>query len=356
MEGLVQNRSKPKKAETLVKHLEKLIGRIYRYYIHDRKVSIDYHIWEESQKSSQGGIRPNDPMYLMRGASTPAPFDKEPMFEPFSLNPEQRVIVPINGKECEILIKFSLAREATLEEACKRGAEEGTRPNRGSQDYGKDAQKNSGISIVRARREIELDRKWCSEDTRDRWWGVEISFEPALDEIFGVTINKQYATALSDMVNYDWKSEANPGESKSAFLARLKEEEGWGDVLPKVHSIVVSGISEMRKKVKKQNDQTDGQGNPVSKNVNTRATQGIEIRKKQGKISPGDSEDPEQSLEKIAKSLEKSGLSEDEAKEKTSTIIKEHWRAHIEFAELDTPAFFAVQETGGVLLVTVGGE
>ena len=58
----------------------------------------------------------------------------------------------------------------------------------------------------------------------ERWWGAEIEFPSILDEVFGVTYNKQNATKLAQMAKFDLKEEAELGESKSEFIKRLQEE------------------------------------------------------------------------------------------------------------------------------------
>ena len=36
-------------------------------------------------------------------------------------------------------------------------------------------------------------------DPRDRWWGIEVMFDPELDDVFGVTNNKQAATYFGNL-------------------------------------------------------------------------------------------------------------------------------------------------------------
>ena len=60
---------------------------------------------------------------------------------------------------------------------------------------GKHAAKMEGISVVRARREIDFRRfdfYNVINEPQHRWWGCEIIFDPELDEVFGVANNKQY--------------------------------------------------------------------------------------------------------------------------------------------------------------------
>lgn len=59
---------------------------------------------------------------------------------------------------------------------------------------------NKGFSVVRAGREIEVVERFFLRTTNDgegrisnndAWWGCEVSFDPKLDEVFGITNNKQ---------------------------------------------------------------------------------------------------------------------------------------------------------------------
>src|SRR3546814_3461090 len=85
---------------------------------------------------------------------------------------------------------------------------------------------NLGLSIVRADRELDLVDSWVnSYDPVERWWGVEVDFPADLDEIFGVTNNKQAATHFARMAAFDWEDEAEDGETSIAFKQRLLEEE-----------------------------------------------------------------------------------------------------------------------------------
>jgi hypothetical protein len=54
--------------------------------------------------------------------------------------------------------------------------------------------KTAGFSIVRANREIDLiSSPYHARHWKERWYRVEIRFEPELDEVFGVTHTKQHA-------------------------------------------------------------------------------------------------------------------------------------------------------------------
>ena len=62
----------------------------------------------------------------------------------------------------------------------------------GNLPHGKYAARNVGVSIVRADRELELNTSWVNPgDLRERWWGVELSFEPnSMTFLVSPTISK----------------------------------------------------------------------------------------------------------------------------------------------------------------------
>jgi len=66
---------------------------------------------------------------------------------------------------------------------------------------GQHAKELEGISIVRANREIDFgtfDFYDRVNNPYHRWWGCEISFDPVLDELFGVANNKQQVELRND--------------------------------------------------------------------------------------------------------------------------------------------------------------
>ncbi len=128
----------------------------------------------------------NDPLYLQPVPSLPAPFNHVAMFE--EAWPESHRI-EFQGQVHEVTVKYSIAKMDTVTQA---GAKQ-----RGNTAYGRHAGDNIGVSVLRAGRELLLDPAWCiGYDPRERWWGAEVEFPPALDEVFGVPNNKQAAALL----------------------------------------------------------------------------------------------------------------------------------------------------------------
>lgn len=175
-----------KQSTTLLRHTEFIAGRVYRHFINKKSVRVRFAAYEHKSVDYtslfESFVRPNDPLYLMSGTNTPAPFDQNPAFDFFG---EPQVIsVGHNNEEHRVTIRASICKP----EARREG---GTKP------IGQHALKNQGISVVRSGRELEMNHSFLnSYDSRERWWGIEVEFEPGLDDVFGVTNNKQAATGF----------------------------------------------------------------------------------------------------------------------------------------------------------------
>ena len=230
-------------AQATLRNTETLVGRMYRKFIDEGRVVIRFLALEGGQSTFEQYVRVNDPLYLMTDSSTPKPFDQEPMFQSWG-DEDEVFTIDYGGSKHDVVVRMSWAREATL-------PQEGG--DRGAKQYGKDAAKNLGVSIVRAGRELELDSGWTnSYSPTERWWGVEVEFPPALDEVFGVTNNKQSATVFSQMAQFDELAEANPGESRSEFRERLKSEGDPRALLLPIVTHIRRQIIEVRKRLEAQ--------------------------------------------------------------------------------------------------------
>ena len=211
-----------KSARHTLHNTERLVGRIYRRFIMDGSVTIRLFAKEEGGNNAPTD-RPavfDDPLYLSASPAVPEPFSKKPMFE--SVFDEEHKI-EYDGTVHIVKARYSIATQDTVTEA-------GTQ-DRGATKYGRHVAGNIGVSVLRAEREIMLDQGWCiGYDPRERWWGAEVEFPPTLDEIFGVTNNKQAATHFSELARIEWDQLAEEGEQFIDVVNRLKEDgdpRGW---------------------------------------------------------------------------------------------------------------------------------
>lgn len=243
-------------AEATLRNTEAIIGRMYRKFINDGRVAIHLVRVEDgdNQLFSNNNRRlalVNDPLYLMPNSSAPEPFDKEPMFQPWGESDEE-FWIEFGGQQHKVSVKFSWAKPETV-------PTDGL--NRGAKPYGKHAMKNLGLSIVREGRELDLDTSWTnSYDPTERWWGAEVEFPATLDEIFGVTNNKQSATIFSQLAQYDWKADAQDGESRSSFIERAGTEGDPRALLIPIVEHIREQITQLRKRTEQQTKGTRGTG------------------------------------------------------------------------------------------------
>ncbi len=70
-------------AGATLSNTESLIGRMYRKFINDGRLSIRLLALLDGEPDFDQPVRVNDPLYLMPNSSTPAPFDSKPMFQPW---------------------------------------------------------------------------------------------------------------------------------------------------------------------------------------------------------------------------------------------------------------------------------
>ena len=334
-------------ANATLRNTEELVGRIYRKFIDNGQVTIRLLALENENPTSDDYVRVNDPLYLMKYSSTPAPFDEQPMFQKWG-EKDEVFLIEYGDAEYEVKVRVSWAREETL-------TEDGSR--RGALPYGKHAAKNLGVSIVRAGRELDLDRGWInSYDTRERWWGVEVEFPPALDEIFGVTNNKQSATIFSETSQLDWEAEMEPGESFSEFCARLQFE---GDpralLLPMVKHIK-DQIAAVRKRIGKQGE---GSGSPKDRHdkpgIEDWATSKFRERAKQGHETDHDKEEFKiEDRDAFQKNLqEDKHYSETVARNIATAVVRRDRKVVFLTKALDGYAFFNVEYHHGGLTAIV---
>ncbi len=240
---------------TIIDNSEHLVGRMYRRFLHDGSVSIrmvSFDVESPVLTREVHEARPNDPGYLMERTSCADPFSSTAMFEPWQgENYEIQHKVRFNDADHVVTTRFSIAKKA---------ARQGNNP--GALPHGKHAERNTGISIMRAGRELDLDQSWVIKyDPTERWWGVEIEFPPSLDELFGVTNNKQAARNFAELSKIDLDTLTKGGTLTEAMEEMIADGDPRAPLLEIAHRIRVN-LPIMRDWLKKQ---TVGVRSPVKR-------------------------------------------------------------------------------------------
>ena len=216
---------KPKTMSALNSRLEFSLGRKFRHLINDGTHNI--RIITLGHESEAINVLPNDPLFLMKpnyvlgNPNNPGNISPrsnigctEPIFEPFRTegNPDgiTTIAIPYTDKKTgesrtsDVTIRFAKVRPEFYDQTAFPIG------NPGSTPLGKFVKNLEGISIVRANREIDFgifDFYDRVNNPFHRWWGCEICFDPVLDEVFGVSNNKQQVELHDDSTNRDIDAE-----------------------------------------------------------------------------------------------------------------------------------------------------
>ena len=326
-----------KKSSTLLSKSELLVGRIYRKFLHTGQLQI--RMTAIGKKEEDRNVRPNDPLYLMSGTSTPPPWDKDPMFVPDGEKAEETIKVkgPDNNTH-NITMRFALAKSEARRP-------KGNAPA-GSLDHGQHANGNLGISVLRGGRELNMDQNLLQTyDPLERWWGAEIDFPPALDEFFGLTNNKQEATSFSAMTKrYGVKIQDQP--------LPIEPPDDDDNEMAKVVMTLLKRIRPMRVLIRKQEKgrkQKDNERHELF-------TDKVEQRRKDGHTSTTDKQMDSQSDDERSERIENNlaGLVPDDSlADIVVEIVRDKTRVKFQKSEWNNSQFFDVSLEGGVEIIKI---
>ena len=226
-----------RRAETLVSRVNGELCRIYRHFLDDcddygSKRNIQVHMLQAEQQTLTKSLDllANDPLYLLRPNNLDGYRDQstnESHTEPFPV--EVKYLAGDVVKTSKIEFRFTIA-QPTIQSLGGNSAQ------------GRHYAKNTGISFVRAGREIDFGAFGFldSSEPRHRWWGAEIRFDPILDELFGVTNNKQEVRAIKRL-DADTMEMLADAESHGDFRGKL---------LLDINKVLTENISEMMRIIK----------------------------------------------------------------------------------------------------------
>ena len=375
-----------KRVSTTFQNTEALIGRIYRRFL--AKPSERLHADDPrddigSQRTIQCipirqvgntfeveedhivAVRPNDPLYLMSGTSCPEDFGPSPMFTELEASP---FVVPMmyNGQKYPIRVRAAYVRahvrDPSRPEATWPKAYSGW--DAGSTPWGKHAAQNMGVSLMRAHREVMLDDSWVSgDDPRERWWTVEVDFPADLDEVFGVTNNKQGTMTFQRLARFDWRREALPREESFGDVRRRMKEEGD----PRVYLLDLSRqIEEARKLMRsrvREARQSRGTRHVQSEDqkADAKVTAAVKHRIEEGHEGKSDragesATEKEQRDKQVESLVVKHRIDEPDALRQIDETIRAGNLVRWIQSSQSSPAFFDVEALPGLLQVALNTD
>ena len=352
-------------ANTIMDHVEKEAGRIFRHFIDDKRTSIlmkpfcaGFQLQMESIDGSRAReIRPNDPLYLMRNSSTPAPWSEEPMFQRWG-NPDYHK-VQVNGKPETVEVHYSVVADQGLTPGVFRP---------GNEEHGQHAGRNTGISVLREDRELALLLPMVETGNEmNRWWGCEVRFNSGSDDLFGVDHNKQMVSRFALAVQR-FAREAPTKDTQAVIdeFAGEDEELGQlyqlvGDIRNKTRSLlgdVKQRFSERRASQSRNNtsntvvQQAENIASEIDREEEEQGirteTEGDRIRKE----TP-----PEERILRLEQLLvETGGYELEEAHIEGERIVDQDVRYKFLPRKLDGSSMFSVRNEEGVLLIQLNLE
>ncbi|MBL4853600.1 MAG: ATP-binding protein [Robiginitomaculum sp.] len=177
-----------KKTQTLLRHMQTGFCRIYRHLLDDNDsygIKRDIKLLKiNDEETVEFSLTANDPLYLLTPNNLPG-FESKATNESYQKIIKEKIeYAPGVFSEIEIHASYIKTNPGRW----KNGSEQA-----------KHYKRNTGISFVRAEREIDFGcfGYYNPTELTERYWGIEVRFMPDLDEFFGVTNNKQAVRGIN---------------------------------------------------------------------------------------------------------------------------------------------------------------
>ena len=349
-----------KRAETVMRHMEQEVGRIYRHFMAEGSVDIQMSRFDANMHIAiiSREVRPNDPMYLMSNSATPSeegdPWSETPMFAERTDSPRY-YSVRWDDKEYTVTVRYS----KTKDDALKLGP---TGLRAGNLLHGRHVGRNTGISVVREGRElVTLLPMVARHDERNRWWGCEISFDSGLDALFGVDHNKQMASHLEGIVE---------GFATTALLSfqesdDVEDESPWKplweivrdvkDITSQMRREIIATLTKIRPPIIIEGD---GPETPLEVSVSV-ATTGSRKVEEEGELGPSSTAESANQLDDESKiavhtdELIDSGIDAETAAKLAKVMVERGDRYAFVSDTVPGSHMFSVKSREGVIYVTL---
>lgn len=336
------------------------VGRIHRHYINADTVrirAISFLRNRPGERTIEKRIVANDPLYLMSPSSTPdAPWDQEAMFTQWGET--KRYAETVGGREETIEVRYSIVKPEALKTAL-------TAQNPGVTPRGRHARHNIGVSVVREDREIVLEDAFLreggsTENPQNRWWGCEVSFSRACDELFGVDHNKQMVANFTQAA----KALARDDRANQMILDEMGIDEDViysivGDIRDQTRAMM-RAIGQMFAQKRRDTDES-GHGSPERKAAQT-ATDADRDAIADGSEQPTktdqerESESPEEREEGLTQQFIDAGQADDDAQQLANMLVRENLSYQFNPAQLDGHQMFNVRSKHGVLHINLNTD
>ena len=263
--------------------------------------------------------------------------------------------VTVDGREVTIDVKYSIVKPEAL-----RTDSVGRLP--GSEEHGRHARHNIGVSVVREDREIVLEDAFLREggsadNPQNRWWGCEVHFRRVCDELFGVDHNKQMVAKFTQAA----KTLARDDRPRQIILDEMGLDE---DI---VHTIVGEIRDQTRAMMSAIRQMFEQRRNPSrTRSPENRAVQTATDADKEaiatGRENPTktdrDREEipAEERASSLANQFIESGRSHQDAEQLARMLVQEGLAYQFNPTQLDGYQIFNVRSNQGVLHINLNTD
>ena len=188
---------------------------------------------------------------------------------------------------------------------------------------------------------------------------MEVDFPTALDEVFGVTNNKQGTMTFQRLARYDWRREAFPDEQSAGDVRRRMEEEGDYRVhLLDLRKQIKNAITLMRPRVKQRRMLRAGHVIDEDQKADAKVTAAVKRRLEEGHEGEsdraGESGTKKEHKEAQVKSLVgKHHLDQNDALRQIDETIKAGSRVRWIQSAQSSAAFFDIDSLPSVIQVAL---
>lgn len=348
-----------KTGRTIIDNTHREIGRIHRHYIDAGRYTIRAASFSDNQptiRENETQFVANDPLYVMKYTSTPEPWDNEPMFKTWF---EKSYTHTVDNRQFTIDVKYSIVRPEALRT-------DRVTQNPGNTEHGKHARHNIGVSVVRESREIVLEDAFLreggsAENPQNRWWGCEVHFPRACDELFGVDHNKQMVANFTHAA----KSLARDDRPRQRFFDEMGIDEDRiyeivGDIRDQTRHMM-DAIRKMFGQRRTQPSSNGGRTTPENKAVKT-ATHADQEAIAAGEESPTQTDidreqiPPDVRETGLTEQFIESGRAEQDAQQLAKMLVQEDLSYQFNPAQLDAYQIFNVRSNQGILHINLNIE
>ena len=346
-----------KTARAIIDNTSQEVGRIHRHFIWADIVRIRAASFLANRPigRKETTFAANDPLYLMSPTSTPEPWKSEPMFKLWF---EKDYTDEVDGREVTIEVKYSIVKPEALRTASLRQYP-------GSEDYGRHARHNIGVSVVREDREIVLEDAFLreggsTENPQNRWWGCEVQFRRSCDELFGVDHNKQMVANFTQAA----KTLARDDRSKDIILKETGiDDDLIYDIVGEIRDEISSMMRQIRQMYEQRRDPSKkaGKRSPEEKAVKA-ATAADRDAMAAGRERPTQTDrdreqiPPEEREAGHKERFIKSGQTEEDAQQLAKMLVMEDISYHFNPEQLDGYRMFNVRSYQGVLQINLNTD